>query len=58
MWGVGGHDKVRSLWRHFHQGTNDLTYVVNSNDRNKVVDAQEELKKLIEDEMCDMVVLA
>ena len=58
VWGVGGHDKVRSLWRHFYQGTNGLIYVVNSNDRNKVVDAQEELNKLIEDEMRNTVVLA
>ena len=58
VWGVGGHDKVRSLWRHFYQGTNGLINVVNSNDRNKVVDAQEELNKLIEDEMRDGVVLA
>ena len=58
VWRVGGHDKVRSLWRHFYQGTNGLIFVVNSNDRNKVVDAQEELNKLIEDEMRDAVVLA
>ena len=57
VWRVGGHDKVRSLWRHFYQGTNGLINVVNSNDRNKVVDAQEELNKLIEDEMQDAVVL-
>ena len=57
VWGVGGHHKVRSLWRHFYQGTNGLIYVVNSKDRNKVVDAQEELNKLIEDEMRDAVML-
>ena len=32
--------------------------VVNSNDRNKVVDPKEELNKMIEDEMRDEVVLA
>ena len=52
-----GH-KIRSLWRHFYQGANDMTSVVNSNDRNKVVDAKEEVNKLFEDEMGDAVVLA
>ena len=40
MWNIGGHEKVRSLWRHFYQVTNGLIYVVNSNHRNKVVDAR------------------
>ena len=58
MWGVEGHVKVCSLWRHFYQGTNGLIYVVNSNDQKQVVDAQEELNKLIEDAMRDTVVVA
>ena len=40
------------------QGAKGLIYVVNSNDRNKVVDAQEELNKLIEVELRDKVVPA
>ena len=38
-WGFGGQGKVRSLWRYFYQGKNGLMYLVNSNFRNKVVDA-------------------
>ena len=55
VWHVEVHVKVRALWRHFHQDTNGLTYAVNSNDRNKVVDLRVELNKLIEGEMRDTV---
>ena len=41
---------------HFYQGPSGLIHVVNSNDRNKVVDAGEELNKLVKDEMPDAVV--
>ena len=58
MWGVGGQVKVRPLWRHFYQGPSGLIHVVTSIDRNKVVDAEEELNKLIQDEMPDAVVFA
>ena len=34
-----------------------LIYVVGSNDRNRVEDAKEKLSKMIEDEMCDAVVI-
>ena len=49
VWCVGGHHKIRLLLRHFYQGT----------DRHKVVDAKEELNKMmIVDEIRDAVVLA
>merc|ERR1711865_543330 len=58
VWDVGGQDKIRPLWRHYYQGTNGLIYVVDSNDRDRVEDAREELTKMInEDEMRDAVVL-
>ena len=44
VWSVG---EVHPLWRHFYQGPNGLINFVNSNDRNKVVDAEEELTKLV-----------
>jgi len=58
VWDVGGQDKIRPLWRHYYQGTNGLIYVVDSNDRDRIEDAREELTKMInEDEMKDAVVL-
>merc|ERR1712087_837151 len=58
VWDVGGQDKIRKLWRHYFQGTNGLIYVVDSNDRDRIEDAREELAKmLLEDEMRDAVLL-
>eukprot|EP00932_Pfiesteria_piscicida_P010298 SRR837773.21200.p2 GENE.SRR837773.21200~~SRR837773.21200.p2 ORF type:complete len:183 (-),score=77.23 SRR837773.21200:61-609(-) len=58
VWDVGGQDKIRPLWRHYYQGTNGLIYVVDSNDRDRVEDAREELNKMLnEDEMRDAVLL-
>eukprot|EP00403_Amphidinium_massartii_P025205 CAMPEP_0178398172 /NCGR_PEP_ID=MMETSP0689_2-20121128/14636_1 /TAXON_ID=160604 /ORGANISM="Amphidinium massartii, Strain CS-259" /LENGTH=181 /DNA_ID=CAMNT_0020018927 /DNA_START=104 /DNA_END=649 /DNA_ORIENTATION=+ len=58
VWDVGGQDKIRPLWRHYYTGTNGLIFVVDSNDRDRVEDAREELTKMLnEDEMRDAVVL-
>merc|ERR1719397_1126301 len=58
VWDVGGQDKIRPLWRHYYQGTNGLIFVVDSNDRDRIEDAKEELTKMLnEDEMRDAVLL-
>merc|ERR550532_3924194 len=58
VWDVGGQDKIRPLWRYYYQGTNGLIYVVDSNDRDRIEDAREELTKMLqEDEMRDAVLL-
>merc|ERR1712097_45141 len=56
VWDVGGQDKIRKLWRHYYENTQGLIFVVDSNDRDRIDDAREELMKmLIEDEMRDAV---
>merc|ERR1712157_625254 len=58
VWDVGGQDKIRPLWRHYYQNTQGLIFVVDSNDRDRIEDAREELMKLLpEDAMRDAVVL-
>jgi len=58
VWDVGGQDKIRPLWRHYYQNTQGLIFVVDSNDRDRVDDAREELSKMLnEDEMRDAVLL-
>merc|ERR1711990_782280 len=58
VWDVGGQDRIRKLWRHYYQGTEGLIFVVDSNDRDRIEDAREELTKLLpEDAMRDAVVL-
>jgi len=58
VWDVGGQDKIRPLWRHYFQNTQGLIFVVDSNDRERVSEAAEELAKMLnEDELRDAVVL-
>lgn len=49
VWDVGGQDSLRPLWRHYYTGTQGLIYVVDSNDRDRVRKAAEELHKMILD---------
>lgn len=58
VWDVGGQDKIRVLWKHYYQNTDGLIFVVDSNDRDRVDDAAEELKKMLaEEELKDCVLL-
>ena len=58
VWDVGGQDKIRVLWKHYYQNTDGLIFVVDSNDRDRIEDAAEELKKMLaEEELKDCCVL-
>merc|ERR1712060_729507 len=58
VWDVGGQDKIRKLWRYYYENTQGLIFVVDSNDRDRIEDAREELMKILsEDEMGDAAVL-
>ena len=58
VWDVGGQDKIRPLWRHYFQNTQGLIFVVDSNDRERIGEAAEELTKMLnEDELRDAVLL-
>jgi len=58
VWDVGGQDKIRPLWRHYFQNTQGLIFVVDSNDRERVTAAHDELNRMMnEDELRDAVVL-
>merc|ERR1719387_3521417 len=55
---VGGQDKIRKLWRYYYQNTQGVIFVVDSNDRERIEDAREELANILaEDEMRDAAVL-
>nr|XP_040047175.1 ADP-ribosylation factor 2a [Gasterosteus aculeatus aculeatus] len=52
VWDVGGQDKIRPLWRHYFQNTEGIIFVVDSNDRERVGEAKEELMRMLaEDEL-------
>ncbi len=55
---VGISDKIRVLWKHYYPNTDGLVLVVDSDDRDRVEVAAEELKKMLaEEELKDCVVL-
>jgi len=58
VWDVGGQDKIRPLWRHYFQNTQGLIFVVDSNDRERIGEAHDELHKMLgEDELREAVLL-
>ena len=58
VWDVGGQDKIRPLWRHYFQNTQGLIFVVDSNDRERVGEARDELQRMLsEDELRDAILL-
>merc|ERR1712224_246833 len=50
VWDVGGQDKIRPLWRHYYSGVNAIIFVIDSNDRDRIEDAREELMKMLEED--------
>jgi len=57
VWDVGGQDSIRPLWRHYYTGTQGLIYVVDSNDRDRVRKAADELHKMVLDNEMRFAVL-
>lgn len=58
VWDVGGQDKIRPLWRHYFQNTQGIIFVVDSNDRDRIGDARDELMRMLnEDELRDAALL-
>ena len=47
VWDVGGQDKIRPLWRHYFQNTQGLIFVVDSNDRERISEAKDELQRMV-----------
>ncbi|XP_047321309.1 ADP-ribosylation factor-like [Impatiens glandulifera] len=50
VWDVGGQDKIRPLWRHYFQNTQGLIFVVDSNDKDRVHEAKDELHRMLSEE--------
>ena len=48
----------RPLWRHYYQNTDVLIFVVDSNDRDRVSESQEQLQTMLkENELRDVILL-
>ena len=50
-WDVGGRDKIRALWRHYYQDTSGLIFVVDSNDRERIDEAKEQLHQMANEDL-------
>jgi len=58
VWDVGGQDKIRRLWHHYYLGTNAVIFVVDSNDRDRIQEARDELHQVLSaDELRGAVLL-
>ena len=44
--------QIRPLWRHYFQNTQGLIFVVDSNDRDRVVEARDELHRMLNEVRC------
>ncbi|KAF9392325.1 ADP-ribosylation factor 4, partial [Podila verticillata] len=54
----GGSCGLRRQWRHFYQDTAGIIFVVDSNDRDRISEAREDLHRMSnEDTLCDVVFL-
>ncbi|XP_050518065.1 ADP-ribosylation factor 4-like [Diabrotica virgifera virgifera] len=58
VWDVGGQTRIRKLWKHYFANTDGLIFVVDSNDRDRIAEAEEELHNILgEDEFRDCILL-
>merc|ERR1711964_96430 len=58
VWDIGGQDRIRPLWRHYYNDTQAVIFVVDSNDRERIEEASDELLKMLaEPELHKAIVL-
>ncbi|KAK9687097.1 ADP-ribosylation factor family [Popillia japonica] len=57
VWDVGGQNKIRPLWRHYFENTNGIIFVVDSSDRDRIVEARKELHNIFEENELKNVML-
>jgi len=47
MWDVGGQTRLRSLWHHYFANSDAVIFVVDSNDRDRITEAANELHQVL-----------
>ncbi|OAY39190.1 ADP-ribosylation factor [Manihot esculenta] len=58
VWDVGGQKKIRPLWKHYLKNIEGLIFVVDSNDRDRISEARNELHQILGDsELRDATIL-
>ncbi|KAK9709747.1 ADP-ribosylation factor family [Popillia japonica] len=57
VWDVGGQEKIRRLWRHYFDETKGIIFVIDSNDRDRIAEAERELQNILEECQLEKAVL-
>ena len=58
VWDIGGQTVLRNLWRHYYAGTNAIIFVVDSNDRERIMLTKETLHFMLgDDDLKDAILL-
>jgi ADP-ribosylation factor protein 1 len=57
VWDLGGHNKIRSLWREYLEDTQGLVFVVDSTDRERIGEARDHLQRMLQEELLRDAVL-
>lgn len=50
VWDIGGQRKIRPYWRNYFEAIDALVYVVDSADKDRLIDSRDELSFLLEEE--------
>ncbi|KAL7711729.1 ADP-ribosylation factor [Entamoeba marina] len=50
IWDVGGQKFIRSLYRHYYEGTHGIVFVLDSSDLDRIDEVKEVLKDIVEDD--------
>eukprot|EP01133_Synstelium_polycarpum_P011526 gene11526-13451_t len=61
VWDLAGQERIRGLWRPFFTKCSAIVFVVDSSDRARVAEAEEELEKLLKEEdlkQCPLLIYA
>ncbi|KAL4237531.1 hypothetical protein ACF0H5_002245 [Mactra antiquata] len=48
VWDMGGQDRMRPLWRMYLRGTDGVIFVVDSADRERIMEAKDELMRVLD----------
>ncbi|KAG1761341.1 ADP-ribosylation factor 1 [Suillus occidentalis] len=58
VWDVGGQERIRLLWHYYFNNAKGVIFVVDSSDRDRILEAKEELRMLMNnDELKDSLLL-
>jgi ADP-ribosylation factor-like protein 2 len=50
IWDIGGQETLRSYWRNYFENTDAILWVIDTSDKDRLLDCKRELSKLITEE--------